>query len=319
MIAFGCAVTDQEAYERWAAPGIERARDEASVVLATRSEGSIFQAYNALLELAGEHEDLEALVLLHQDVEIVDPSFGEKVREALADPEVAVVGSVGAVDVRSMAWWEGTVTWASFAHRYPEYGGGEIRAFGMGGDDQTPPPHARTGEVDTLDGFIMVLAPWSVRNLHFDESIGRFHGYDFDFCQQVREAGKKVITADLKVIHHHSLDLLGDAEAWTEAYTRLIQKWEGRAPQIPSFNGDWKERAYRAEASAAAARTERVATQWQANAREAALRREIETMRASTSWRVTEPLRRLAQFARARRSLLRQSRQRRLFELWLLQ
>ena len=144
----------------------------------------------------------------------------------------------------------------------------------------------------------MVLSPWAVHKLRFDESIGRFHGYDFDFCLQVREAGKKIIATDLKVVHHHSLELLGDADAWVESYVRLIEKWEGRAHQLPSFEGDWKVRAYRAEARAAAARTQRIQTQWQANAREGALRNQIETMRGSTSWRVTEPLRRLGQIAR---------------------
>ena len=134
MIVFGCAVTDGEAYERWAAPGIERAGEPDSAVYANRSEGSIFRAYNVLLDLAAQHEDLEALVLLHQDVEIVDSRFCEKLRDVLSDPEVGALGSVGAVDARSMAWWEGTVTWASFTHRYYEYGGGEINAFGMGSD-----------------------------------------------------------------------------------------------------------------------------------------------------------------------------------------
>ncbi len=68
-------------------------------------------------------------MLVHQDAEIVDPDFCAKVRAALADPDVGLVGCVGALGVRSIAWWEGSVTWASFAHRYAELGGGEIPAF----------------------------------------------------------------------------------------------------------------------------------------------------------------------------------------------
>ena len=30
------------------------------------------------------------------------------------------------------------------------------------------------------------MSPWAVRNTRFDESLGQFHGYDFDICMQVR-------------------------------------------------------------------------------------------------------------------------------------
>ena len=89
--------------------------------------GSIFRSYNLLLDKAAELDDLEALVLVHQDAEIVSADFCEKVRGALSDPDVGVVGCVGAVGVRSIAWWEGSVTWASFIHRYGENGGGDFR------------------------------------------------------------------------------------------------------------------------------------------------------------------------------------------------
>ena len=52
------------------------------------------------------------------------------------------------------------------------------------------PAYARTGEVDTVDGFVLVLSPWAVRNLRFDESLGQLHGYDFDFCLQVARGGQ---------------------------------------------------------------------------------------------------------------------------------
>ena len=90
------------------------------------------------------------------------------------------MGCAGAVGVRSIAWWEGAVTWASFTHRYEEFGGGEVPALTW--DREQLPPYASTGEVDSIDGIVMVLSPWAVRELRFDESLGTLHGYDFDFC-----------------------------------------------------------------------------------------------------------------------------------------
>src|SRR5436305_166555 len=291
MIGFGTAVTQPNAYQRWAQPGIERAQERDSVVYPNSSFGSIFRAYNLLLLQAASHQDLEALVLLHQDVEIVDPDFCSKVRDALRDPLVGVVGCVGALDARSLAWWEGSVTWASFTHRYYEHGGGELPAFAMHPDRFAPPPYARTGEVDTVDGLLMVLSPWAVRNLRFDESLGRFHGYDFDFCLQVRAAGRKVVTADLKAIHHHSLELVNDFDEWVRAHIRIAEKWEGRMPEVGSAPGSWKERALRAEAERDAFLLLSYARRLELEARTHELERAISLTTKSIYWRIPAPFR----------------------------
>jgi hypothetical protein len=299
MIAFGVAVTRSEDYERWAGPGIDRASEADSAVYANSSPGSIFRAYNLLLDQAAAHADLEALALLHQDVEIDDDDLCGKLRAVFSDPEVAIVGCVGARDARTMAWWEGAVTWASFTHRYYEHGGGILPAFAMSPDTEPLPAYARLGEVDTIDGFIMVLSPWAVRNLRFDESLGQFHGYDFDICMQARAAGRKVVTADLKVWHHHSLELMSDPETWIEVNIRLTEKWESLNGDRGS--GDWKARARRAEAQASASNVQRISANMRAVARERELLAELDSVRNSVSWRYTAPIRRLAAFVRGRR------------------
>jgi hypothetical protein len=300
MIAFGVAVTRSEDYERWAGPGIEHAREPDSAVYANSSPGSIFRAYNLLLDQAAAEASLEALVLLHQDVEIVDDAFASKVRAAFSDPQVAVAGCVGARDARTMAWWEGAVTWASFTHRYYEHGGGILPAFTMSPQTTRPPVYAQLGAVDTIDGFIMVLSPWATRNLRFDESLGQFHGYDFDMCMQARAAGRKVVTVDLKVWHHHSLELMSDPENWIEANIRLTEKWESHdAERGPE---EWKARARRAEAQASASNVLKISANMRAAARERELLAELESIRGSASWRGTAPVRRLAARARARRA-----------------
>ena len=291
MIAFGVSITKPDVYDEAAGPGIARAAEPDSEILAFSATGSIFRSYNLLLERAAELEDLEALVLVHQDAEIADPRFCATLRETLADPGVGVVGCVGAIGVRSIAWWEGSVTWASFTHKYGELGGGEVDSFSWNPDAM--PAYARTGEVETLDGFVLCLSPWVVRNLRFDETLGQLHGYDLDFCLQVREAGKKVMTADLKVIHHHSLELVSDPETWIQAHMKVAEKWESRMPEIGYAVGDWKERARRAEADAAVNRLKVASMELQHEARLQQIQRDLEEMQTSIGWRLTEPLRRL--------------------------
>ncbi|HEV7461047.1 MAG TPA: glycosyltransferase, partial [Solirubrobacteraceae bacterium] len=167
MIVFASSITSPETYERCAEPGIRLASEPDSEVFAYQAAGSIFRSYNLILDQAAALDDLEALVLVHQDAEIADPDFCRKLRGALSDPEVGVVGCVGAVGVRSIAWWEGSVTWASFTHRYEEMGGGELPALSWKTDEL--PAFAQTGEVDTVDGFVLALSPWTVRNVRFDE------------------------------------------------------------------------------------------------------------------------------------------------------
>jgi hypothetical protein len=291
MIVFASSITDPEVYDNCARRGIRVAAEPDSEVVAHAAAGTIFRSYNLIMDTVAEREDLEALVLLHQDAEIVEPDFCAKVRDALSDPDVGVVGCVGAIGVRSIAWWEGSVTWASFVHRYGELGGGDLPAFSWNGSQL--PAYARTGEVDTVDGFVLALSPWTVRNVRFDESLGtQLHGYDFDFCLQVRTAGRKVVTADLKVVHHHSLELVSDVETWVAAHMRVAEKWDGRMPNVGVGGGSWKRRARRAEAEAAAARAQAVSTQLQSDARARQLERELGIVTGSTSWRITDPLRR---------------------------
>jgi hypothetical protein len=305
MFVFGCSITDPDTYRRCAQQGLERVAEPDSEVIANAAAGSLARSYNLIMNQVAERDDLEALVLVHQDAELVDQDFCAKIRELLEDPDVGVIGLVGAIDVRSIAWWEGSVTWASFTHRYEEFGGGEIKAFTWGDDEF--PGYARTGEVDTLDGFVLAIAPWVVRNIRFDESISQIHGYDLDFCLQVREAKRKVVTADLRAIHHHSLELVSDPQVWMAAHAKIAEKWHGRMPGIglPNWGSsaeDWRARARHAEAEAGAAHLELQSVKMQSQARERRLREELEEVRGSTSWRVTRPLRELGLMLRAQRN-----------------
>ena len=293
MIAFGCPITDHELYEAYAEPGIKRVAEPDSEILAFGSAGlgdaSIFRNHNLLIEEAAKLEGLEALVLVHQDAEIVDDEFCVKVRRALRHPDLGILGCAGAIGVRNIAWWDGSVTLASFSHRYQEFGGGEILGSTFNWEDA--PPEARTGEVDVIDGFMMVLPPWFIENIRFDESLGQFHGYDFDVCQQVRAAGKKVITEHIRVIHHHSLELISDVDGWIAAHMRIAEKWDGKLSPSQTIPGDWKERARWAEARRDAALMEANAAELARVAAGTEMRRQLRSIERSASWRLTKPLR----------------------------
>jgi hypothetical protein len=287
MIAFGTAMTDPDAYRKYAEAGVARTAEPDSAVHPLTSIGSLGRGLNLVLDRAAEAEDLEALVLVGQEVELTDPAFCAKVREALRDPDVGAVGPLGSRGSDTIAWWEGEVSSAPIVHRYNEYGGGELAAF-----DWTKPAPA-PAEVDTLDGFLLVLSPWVVRNVRFDESLFLGHGYDFDFCRQVRAAGKRIRTADLRVTRHRPLKLIDDLEVWVEAHIRVAEKWEADAPDPGEDR--WRARARRAEAEREAARTIAYSSASKLDAHVLHLEEELAAITDTPSWRLTLPLRKLKQ------------------------
>ncbi len=292
-----------ETYRRFAERGIGVAGEPDSRVFANSAAGAVARSYNLILDQARAHDDLEALVLLHQDAEIVNPRFCEQLRAVLADPAVAIVGCVGARGVRSLSWWEGAVTWSGFVHSSPDFEPGEMPELNWNGVELAP--DAGPGEVDTLDGFVLALSPWAVRNLRFDEGLAVQQGYDLDICMQARAAGRKVIAEELGVLHHHELELVRRPEPWMEAHMALAEKWDPRASDGDDSDAAWKARARRAEAEAGAAQLAGVSKLFAAYARDEEQKRELAQLSDTLSWRLTAPLRDL----NAKRRRIRSSAQ----------
>jgi hypothetical protein len=296
MIAFGSSLASAEAYAAYARAGVQRVREPDSPVFVYQGGDSLGRVYNLILDHAGARDDLEALVLHHQDVELVGPDFCGAVRAALADPDVAIAGAVGARGAPSIAWWDGEVHWASCAYRYGEFGGGEIS--GLPGITVHTPALGTVSDVESLYGMVLVLSPWAVRNLRFDEGLPAVFGHDFDICRQGLAAGRRVVCAHLGIVHHHSLNLVANQEAWVAAYAELAEKWDGPDPA----DEDWKARARHSEAHAGAGYLLLTSHQLQADAIGAVEARERCVVSDSQSWRLTERLRGLNARRREQRS-----------------
>jgi hypothetical protein len=291
VIVFASAMTDAEAYRRYARPGIRLAAEEDSKVLAYAAVGSVCRSYNLLLERAALEPELEALVLVQQDVEILDAGFCSTVRSTLEDPAVAIAGPVGATGVRTIAWWEGAISAAPVVQRYQRFGSGEIPAFSWKRHEPAP------AEVDVVDGRLLVLSPWAVETLRFDESLSLGHGYELDLCLKARAAGRKVVTAQMPVAYWtRSLKVVTDTDLWIEGHIQAAERLEGLGPDADLGEGGWRERARRAEAEREAARTLAYSAEHEVDAELVPLERELDELTASTSWRVTAPLRRLNQW-----------------------
>jgi hypothetical protein len=284
MIAFGSTISDADAYRRYAEPGVALAKEDDSVLLAFSGVSPAGRAANLLLDAAARCPDLEALVFLQPHVEITDADLCPKIRRALSDPEVALLGAAGSTGGRSIAWWEGEVASAPLVHAYMEHGTGELPAFSW--TQRTPPP----AEVELVDEQLIVLSPWAVRNVRFNEALVLNRGFVLDYCRQVRAHGRKVQVADLRATLHQSIELVDNLDLWTEAHIRFAEISAPSDGELLDEQG-WKRRTRRAEAEREAARAFAFSKSLKIDAHVLELERELEIKTDTLSWRLTAPLR----------------------------
>jgi hypothetical protein len=202
MIVFGVCVGPSDKYERICHPSLPK----GALVLTRTNQVSIFSAYNSILDEAAEIPDMEAVALIHDDIE-VGPSFEQDVRIAL-NTGAGVVGAIGSLDPFSLAWWKGH-------RRGYAVEPGRIVDHGVG-----------FHEVHTVDGMAMVLSPECARSVRFDaKTFSGGHAYDIDFCFEASTRGYRILVAPLDV-RHHTKGTLGDVLAYRRADLALQSKWK---------------------------------------------------------------------------------------------
>jgi hypothetical protein len=207
MIAYGICIGSEEKYQAFARRSLREFAAPDAPIAELRDAHSIFAAYNQILEAFANKPDIDGLVLLHEDVEIQDREFEQKIHNVLSDTTVAIAGVIGALNVTSLAWWEG-----EGRGRCAETRG--IIDFGGWEDD-----------VDAVDGLLLVLSPWAVRSLRFDqEAFCGFHGYDIDICFQARAAGRRVRLVNIDLFHH-TKGGYGDIISYQVAEETFKRKW----------------------------------------------------------------------------------------------
>jgi GT2 family glycosyltransferase len=208
MIVFGICIGPSGNFERVCRPSLPG----DAVVLARRHQTSICSAYNSILDEAIRIPDLDAVALIHDDVEL-GPRFEEDVRDALSSG-AGVIGAVGSLNPYSIAWWKGDNRgFLSEGKRTLDFGGG-------------------IHEVHAVDGLAMILSADCARSVRFDaRSFPAFNGYDVDFCFQARQAGHQILVAPLNLIHHTSASL-ADVLAYRRADLTLQRKWKLTATPV---------------------------------------------------------------------------------------
>ncbi|MFZ2058205.1 MAG: glycosyltransferase, partial [Acidimicrobiales bacterium] len=109
MIIFGTCVGNEERYRTVALPSIERVAGTEDLIWSRSGERGIGAAYNEMILAARDVAGCQALVVLHEDVQIVDDNFRPKLLKSLGH-NVGLVGVVGASRLKGLAWWDARCT-----------------------------------------------------------------------------------------------------------------------------------------------------------------------------------------------------------------
>jgi hypothetical protein len=202
MFAYGCCVGSWDRFMLNVRPRVPG----GSPLLAASGHTGIVNAYNDFLD-AAEKRDIEGIILVHDDLEIVDPRAEEKFREVLSDADVGIVGVAGGGG-ESIAWWDH----APVGHQQTD---AMLIDFGM-----------RAGEVSYLEGSILVIPQRVVQRVRFDPLFTEFHGYE-EICMVVRQFGMRVVVADIDTHHHTQLGFksVASSRQWHRANELYREKW----------------------------------------------------------------------------------------------
>jgi glycosyl transferase family 2 len=209
-VAYGCVTNSLDRVQRYVLP---RVGDRSLTLLWNQT--SMTQAYNAILD-AHLGNPPDALILIHDDLELVDPDTEAKFLDALKLPNVALVGVAGGfghVEAHGLAWWNGH----TIGHQLTDSG---MLNFG-------PREGPREGFVTAIEGSVMTVGPRFIREIRFDETFTGFHGYD-DIGMVVNVVhNMNVWVADVDTHHHTTLGFksIESEQAWLEADRKFRAKW----------------------------------------------------------------------------------------------
>jgi len=163
----------------------------------------------------------DVLCFLHNDTEMRDPRWLERLERALASPDrIGLAGLYGARRLR----------------RDGRYAGRTL-VHALNGQGNVPGPMV---EVAAVDGVCLCLTRALFESLGgFDEGYGFFHGYDRDLSFAVREAGWRCAVVNAPFVHHGGGTRTGpgapvtsdqDLAARRTALGRFATKWRHRLP-----------------------------------------------------------------------------------------
>jgi GT2 family glycosyltransferase len=192
---------------------------EVEVRLFPRNEQGLPAVYNAAIAESARNDVI--LLFVHDDIHLCDFHWAERLREALSAFDI--VGLAG--NRRRVPRQPG---WRFIDERLTSDSRDNLSGkvgHGSGYPATSISAWSPSGQhVKLLDGLFLAARSSTLesKGLRFDERF-EFHFYDLDFCRQAEQAGLRMGTWPISVIHESAGRFAGDG--WQRGYERYLDKW----------------------------------------------------------------------------------------------
>jgi hypothetical protein len=188
-----------------------------------RDARGLAEAYNRGLAAARG----EAIVFLHDDVEILSPDAGAILSRSLSRADVIGVAGTRRLAGPTLGWAGQQSLSGWLVHGSSASSVWDFSALGLHG--------GLIGGMQALDGCLLAARTRAARAIGFDSAtFDAFHFYDLDFCLRAHRAGLRVAVATDMLVAHASRGSLG--AAWDAQAARFKAKFAPLGREAPQPN-----------------------------------------------------------------------------------
>ena len=191
---------------------------DLDAVIKTNNKENIGKHYNKVLKMAVA-EKYDWVILMHDDVEIDDSKWSDKLLDAFLDNDIVGLAGAKQIEIKEPALWHlmsQPLNWSgAVAHPISD---DQLNMTYFG-----PFPERCL----VLDGLFLAIKVSSITDdIKFDEDIPAIaHHYDMDFCLNANKHKLKLTTWPIWAIHR-SPGLEEQTEEFEKAQKYFLDKWQ---------------------------------------------------------------------------------------------
>jgi len=219
---------DKEIYEKYIGKYFSNRETVSYDVFDKEGETlTLTKKYNDAIEhIKDSLNDNDIVIFVHNDVEILDKCFEEKVEMVFSNPKIGLLGVIGCLEYKENCMWWANEPDKLVGHIVQEHSNNEETHLIKGNIGYSD-------NVICCDGLMLMIRGKILKDgMRFDEQFD-FNFYDISFClDMLINTEYKVAVADI-LVKHKSEGLGSLTDEWKIGKEKLIQKYTKRGILFP--------------------------------------------------------------------------------------